>query len=96
LVELQELGIIISLITGIAAPIGLFLLSRHTKRLDISEERAEKALSKEDWKEQKDHIYEKIDGISNTLSTLHAKVEENSSTLKWHELRLSKLNGFSK
>lgn len=96
MVEIQELGIIISLITGIAAPIGLFLLSRHTKSLDAASERAEKALNKDEWKEQKGHIYDKIDGISETLNTLLAKVEENSVTIKWHEMRLGKINGFSK
>lgn len=71
------------------------MLSRHTKALDQAAQRAEDAVSKSEWREQKGHIYDKIDQMSERLNTLHARVEENSITIKWHEQRLGKINGFS-
>jgi len=95
-VDIQEIGIIISLVTGLGAPLALFMLARHTRSLDTASDKADKALTKEDWKEQKGHIYNKIDSLFEAVSTIHAKLEEIAATVKWHEKRLSKLNGFDR
>lgn len=95
MVDIQELGIIISLATGLGAPIALFLLARHTKALDAAAAKAEQAVTKDEWKEQKGHIYDRIEKLSETVGTIHAKLEEVASEVRFHDKRLNKINGFS-
>jgi hypothetical protein len=92
-IETEEIGIIISLLSGTIVPVGFYLLNRHYKGVDATSDKAllnsenlvgiEKTVNglKETILSHKDHIGQRID------DTIHS-MNENDESIKTHIAKL--------